>query len=341
MSSRTAWGTVVEEFFYSIMIIYVAKNKEMDLSNIQMSQVARMGGLTVQVAREDVVRQLMEAGIPVKVVGVANGPNVQRAVTEARRLAENRNRSKVYGRGMQLVHGIRRPKYGPSPTFKRRITDTWTVHRGTGPAEIEIGRNLYKRTIRKIQTGREDELRMELQNLVVVIVKDLESIHRKVHRIQYITNELYNPEEKDPGIFKAHVDESKLAECFAQLVRKYMVDEKSWTLEGKCDPVTLAAYLFMLVEYEGLGGNAFSTRGKKDFFAYLKEEKVLEPEETDRTFRNRLRSLENLRDKLACRPDEDVLGMLKRTSLHYRNFHSLLETFHNFPYYAELTEEQD
>ena len=191
----------------------------MEWSNIQMEQIARMRGLSIQIASEDTVHRLQQAGIPLKVIGVANEVNVRRAIQEVQRGATNRFRNKVYGKGI-LTHRDRMPKYGRIHSLKRKKPDSWIINRGMAPIDLETGRNLCKKTIRKLGTDQEVKLRTEMKELVVVIVKDLASLHRKVHRLQYIADELCGLEEKKASIFKPHVDEGELAECFAQLVRK-------------------------------------------------------------------------------------------------------------------------
>lgn len=136
------------------------------------------------------------------------------------------------------------------------------------------------------------------------------------------------------GIFI--VDENKLASCFAKLYNYYFVQRKS-LLEGKHDESRFFAYLFLLVEIEGLGKEGFADNSRRPFFEFI-EEKVIEGnmEKTMRTFHNRVTDLLKLREQILFPSKNHSENQIWENNSDYKNFHGIRGIFHKSRYFKEL-----
>lgn len=136
------------------------------------------------------------------------------------------------------------------------------------------------------------------------------------------------------GIFI--VDENKLASCFMKLYSYYFVQRKCF-LEGKHDESLFFAYLFLLVEMEGLGKEGFADNSRKPFFEFI-QKRVVEGnmEKTMRTFHNRVDKLQGLRKQMLFQGGNLSENQIWKNNSDYKNFHGIRGIFHKSRYFKEL-----
>lgn len=79
-------------------------------------------------------------------------------------------------------------------------------------------------------------------------------------------------------LFRSFVDVNKLADCFHCIFQKFFGPLPTEKLEGDYhEQVDLAAYFFIIVEWEELGSYIFKEKCKKPFFEYINKNVLTEP----------------------------------------------------------------
>ena len=73
------------------------------------------------------------------------------------------------------------------------------------------------------------------------------------------------------GLYKRSIDERLMSDVFCEIDKMFFGPFQTERLEGRYNRrVDLIAYLFILVEWHGLGNDEFSERGIKPFFEFCK-----------------------------------------------------------------------
>ena len=140
-------------------------------------------------------------------------------------------------------------------------------------------------------------------------------------------------------LFREFVDEKKLGGCFFELYDRFFGADPKVKLKGAvADWLTFAAYLFILVEFEGFGADHFGEKGKLPFFKFLCESVGKLKESQRRTFHSRLtKTLDDFRTRILKEPrNSDFRNDYWKRNVYLENFLSILEIFHEQPYYNEL-----
>lgn len=141
-------------------------------------------------------------------------------------------------------------------------------------------------------------------------------------------------------LFRSFVDVNKLADCFHCIFRKFFGPLPTEKLEGDYhEQVDLAAYFFIIVEWEELGSYIFKEKCKKPFFEYINKNVLTEElGVTERTFHNRLtRTMDDFRKKLSTEPvSSKFKGECWKNDFFIKDFLKVLEIFHGTEYYKEL-----
>ena len=137
------------------------------------------------------------------------------------------------------------------------------------------------------------------------------------------------PEGPQFGIFNPCLDENKLAVCFSEVYAHFYGLLRKDSLEESCDEVTFAAYLYLLVEREGLGHDNFTTRGKQPFYEFVRT-KVVSIDKGGRLFQYRLDEMTAFRRKLA-----GIQPGLK-TDAYYADYRKIEKRFAATPYYIGI-----
>lgn len=141
-------------------------------------------------------------------------------------------------------------------------------------------------------------------------------------------------------LFRSFVDVNKLADCFHCIFQKFFGPLPTEKLEGGYhEQVDLAAYFFIIVEWEELGIYIFKEKCKKPFFEYINKNVLTEElDVTERTFHNRLTStMDDFRKKLSTEPvSSKFKGECWKNDFFIKDFLKVLEIFHGTEYYKEL-----
>lgn len=141
-------------------------------------------------------------------------------------------------------------------------------------------------------------------------------------------------------LFRSFVDVNKLADCFHCIFQKFFGPLPTEKLEGDYHKqVDLAAYFFIIVEWEELGSYIFKEKCKKPFFEYINKNVLTEElDVTERTFHNRLTStMDDFRKKLSTEPvSSKFKGECWKNDFFIKDFLKVLEIFHGTEYYKEL-----
>lgn len=141
-------------------------------------------------------------------------------------------------------------------------------------------------------------------------------------------------------LFRSFVDVNKLADCFHCIFQKFFGPLPTEKLEGDYHKqVDLAAYFFIIVEWEELGSYIFKEKCKKPFFEYINKNVLTEElGVTERTFHNRLTStMDDFRKKLSTEPvSSKFKGECWKNDFFIKDFLKVLEIFHGTDYYKEL-----
>ena len=141
-------------------------------------------------------------------------------------------------------------------------------------------------------------------------------------------------------LFRPFVDVNKLADCFHCIYQKFFGPLPTGKLEGDYhEQVDLAAYFFIIVEWEELGSYIFKEKCKKPFFEYINKNVLTEElGVTERTFHNRLTStMDDFRKKLSTEPvSSKFKGECWKNDFFIKDFLKVLEIFHGTEYYKEL-----
>lgn len=304
--------------------MYLGKHRK-TYSNKSASFVVRtMTGYELQ--------NCLQKGIRLEVVGTANADNLRRAILKLQHISP----SVSYKKSWNALHNygdLHRRKVANligRKKLKRESTSHWRVNHGTGTFEIGDGkRKEAYLSLEELEQRFVVIMKRELRNFIVEYKEDIE------YNIQ---NDKTTPTVS--SIFGSWVDENKLAGCFKQLYYDYFNEDGVCTLEGKCDKMTFAAYLFVLVESERLGNDHFSSKAKNDFYTFINK-KAFSLDKTDKTFRNRLNKLKDFRHKLLNMQAKEKPDVAIQANSHYKNFHTIMETFHNMPYYLETFKIRD
>lgn len=138
-------------------------------------------------------------------------------------------------------------------------------------------------------------------------------------------------------IFNPSIDENKLADCLYLLYIELFGEDRKEMLEGKCDEVTFAVYLFILIEKNGLGKEDFGERSKSHFFNFMKEKVLIKENKDERTFRNRLKEFDDFH-QYVLKHGQQGRDEQKRWehSPEYRNFHKLIKNFHQTEFFRGI-----
>ena len=141
-------------------------------------------------------------------------------------------------------------------------------------------------------------------------------------------------------LFRSFVDVNKLADCFHCIFQKLFGPLPTEKLEGDYHKqVDLAAYFFIIVEWEELGSYIFKEKCKKPFFEYINKNVLTEElDVTERTFHNRLTvTMGDFRNNLMKEPvSSNFKGERWKKDFFIKDFLKVVEIFHGTEYYQEL-----
>ncbi len=162
-------------------------------------------------------------------------------------------------------------------------------------------------------------------------------IARKMERI------LKSMPDEDGGgpsrLFRDFVDEEQLAKSFREICLAFYGIDQTAELKGNDkDRVTLVAYLFILVEHEGLGSDTFREKGVTPFYRFVKKHVMTSINATSRTLHNRLRgNMATFRKRLHDEPrDSKYENNYWKTNTFLPNYLKVREIFHATDYYKVL-----
>lgn len=212
---------------------------------------------------------------------------------------------------------------------------------GSG-GSLPLSKGRIKSTKAARPVGRKYDRRELLERFVVVVRKIIDAVQEMDDLREEIVRVLPCDDTTAPtyGIFKPFVDEEKLSKCFHTVFQKFFGALPTEKLEGNYrNPIDLTAYLFILVEWEGLGNYVFREKCKKPFFDYINKKVIVEGiGVTERTFQNRLTvTMGDFREKLSKEPTSSRFkGECWKNDLFIRDFLRVVEVFHGTEYYKEL-----
>ena len=140
------------------------------------------------------------------------------------------------------------------------------------------------------------------------------------------------------GLFQSFVDPGKLASSFWEIFVKFFGIEPEARLTGRSKTIVdFAAYLFLLVEHEGLGSQTFGIKGRKPFFEFVRDRVIPALTMTPRTFNNYIKAMDGFRKMLEQEPKgSDFRQARWNNTPHIGNYRTISDYFHNTPYYEEL-----
>ena len=273
----------------------------------QLSLSSRYGRVIVRVLSADEIKEKQKQGRQIAVLGKMGDVTPRMAFVQARKVA-------LTGRLPILDK--------PTPKLASKV-----------PAAA-IGKFWIGSLVACMAYSVDDLTPREKEMLVALEVIIDKCNQMKKELIGYIETN-HNNNGGDPssfGIFNPVIDENRLADCFYEIHSHFFGTNAKDMLLNDCDNERFAAYLFVLVEKEGLGCENFSSKSQTDFHKYIKT-KVLPSGtiKTLKTFNNRLQSIKNLR------PSETQGNPPSPTDFDFLNFQKITKFFHNTHYYYQLS----
>ena len=273
----------------------------------QLSLSSRYGHVIVRVLSADEIKEKQKQGRQIAVLGKMGDVTPRMAFVQARKVA-------LTGRLPILDK--------PTPKLASKV-----------PAAA-IGKFWIGSLVACMAYSVDDLTPREKEMLVALEVIIDKCNQMKKELIGYIETN-HNNNGGDPssfGIFNPVIDENRLADCFYEIHSHFFGTNAKDMLLNDCDNERFAAYLFVLVEKEGLGCENFSSKSQTDFHKYIKT-KVLPSGtiKTLKTFNNRLQSIKNLR------PSETQGNPPSPTDFDFLNFQKITKFFHNTHYYYQLS----
>lgn len=273
----------------------------------QLSLSSRYGRVIVRVLSADEIKEKQKQGRQIAVLGKMGDVTPRMAFVQARKVA-------LTGRLPILDK--------PTPKLASKV------------AAAAIGKFWIGSLVACIAYSVDDLTPREKEMLVALEVIIDKCNQMKKELIGYIETN-HNNNGDDPssfGIFNPVIDENRLADCFYEIHSHFFGTNAKDMLLNDCDDERFAAYLFVLVEKEGLGCENFSSKSQTDFHKYIKT-KVLPSGtiKTLKTFNNRLQSIKNLR------PSETQGNPPSPTDFDFLNFQKITKFFHNTHYYYQLS----
>lgn len=279
----------------------------------KLSLSSRYGRVIVSVLSADEIKEEQKQGRHIAVLGKMADVTPRVAFTQARKVA-------LTGELPQIPI----PTFTPFPRIAAAAAGTMFG----GGLLAALGHEVAHRVLRPDATPQEKEL----YATVKILKEYLAELEVKVET--YIeTNHNNNGGDPPPfGIFNPVIDENRLADCFYEIHSNFFGADAKDMLLNDCDDERFAAYLFVLVEKEGLGCENFSSKSQTDFHKYIKT-KVLPSGnmKTLKTFNNRLQSIKNLR------PSETQGNQPSPMDFDSLNFRKITKFFHDTPYYYQLS----
>lgn len=307
-SSQFRYGKVVEQKAVNRFLTAKSLNP-----HSRLSLSSRYGRVIVRVLTADEIKEKQSQGRHIAVLGKMEDVSPRMAFVQARKAV-------VTGELPQT----KRPTLTPFPMVAAAAAGAFI---GSGLLAV-LGHEVAHRVLRPDATPQEKELYATIE----VLKKFLVELEDKVDK--YIEVKRDNNGDGTPpfGIFNPVIDENRLADCFYEIHSNFFGAKAKAMLLNDCDDERFAAYLFVLVEKEGLGCENFSSKGQSDFHQYMKT-KVLPTGtmKTLKTFNNRLQAIKNLR------PSEKQDNRLSPTDFDLRNFQKITKFFHNTHYYFQLS----
>lgn len=273
----------------------------------QLSLSSRYGRVIVRVLSADEIKEKQKQGRQIAVLGKMGDVTPRMAFVQARKVA-------LTGRLPILDK--------PTPKLASKV------------AAAAIGKFWIGSLVACMAYSVDDLTPREKEMLVALEVIIDKCNQMKKELIGYIETN-HNNNGGDPssfGIFNPVIDENRLADCFYEIHSHFFGTNAKDMLLNDCDDERFAAYLFVLVEKEGLGCENFSSKSQTDFHKYIKT-KVLPSGtiKTLKTFNNRLQSIKNLR------PSETQGNPPSPTDFDFLNFQKITKFFHNTHYYYQLS----
>lgn len=301
-SSQFRYGKVVEQ--RAVNRFLTAKSLT---PRSQLSLSSRYGRVIVRVLSADEIKEKQKQGRQIAVLGKMGDVTPRMAFVQARKVA-------LTGRLPILDK--------PTPKLASKV------------AAAAIGKFWIGSLVACIAYSVDDLTPREKEMLVALEVIIDKCNQMKKELIGYIETN-HNNNGDDPssfGIFNPVIDENRLADCFYEIHSHFFGTNAKDMLLNDCDDERFAAYLFVLVEKEGLGCENFSSKSQTDFHKYIKT-KVLPSGtiKTLKTFNNRLQSIKNLR------PSETQGNPPSPTDFDFLNFQKITKFFHNTHYYYQLS----
>ena len=185
----------------------------------------------------------------------------------------------------------------------------------------------------KISTVDDSSQREEMHQLYWSVVE----IAQKMERV---IKSMPDEDKRGPGgLFRDFVDEEKMAKALMDIcLNFYGIDKKAELTGTDKSRITLTAYLFILIEHEGLGCDTFSEKGVAPFYRFIKGHVMTNLDATPRTLHNRLRGkMSSFRKHLREEPrNSKFQNVYWQTSPFLPNFLKVREIFHATDYYKVL-----
>lgn len=279
----------------------------------KLSLSSRYGHVIVRVLSADEIKEKQKQGRQIAVLGKMEDVTPRMAFAQAR---------KVTATGE--LPQIPIPTFTPFPRIAAAAAGTMFG----GGLLAALGHEVAHRVLRPDATPQEKELYATVE----ILKKYLAELEAKVET--YIETNHNNGGDGTPpfGIFNPIIDENRLADCFYEIHSHFFGADAKDMLLNDCDDERFAAYLFVLVEKEGLGCENFSSKSQTDFHQYIKT-KVLPSGamKTLKTFNNRLQSIKNLR------PSEAQGDQPSPTDFDSLNFQKITKFFQDTHYYYLLS----
>lgn len=304
-SSQFRYGKVAEQRAVSRFLTAKALTP-----HSKLSLSSRYGHVIVRVLSADEIKEKQKQGRHIAVLGKMADVTPRMAFVQARKVTATGELPQI-----------------PIPTFTPfpRVAAAAMVGGGLLAA---LGHEVAHRVLRPDATPQEKELYATVE----ILKKYLAELEAKVET--YIeTNHNNGGDGTQPfGIFNPIIDENRLADCFYEIHSNFFGADAKDMLLNDCDDERFAAYLFVLVEKEGLGCENFSSKSQTDFHQYIKT-KVLPSGamKTLKTFNNRLQSIKNLR------PSEAQENQPSPTDFDFLNFQKITKFFQDTHYYYLLS----
>lgn len=176
-------------------------------------------------------------------------------------------------------------------------------------------------------------VKIEMQKLYLSVVTFAKLLEKGIETM---------PDDGDDGnnsgLFQSFVDPGKLAGSFWEIFVKFFGIEPQARLKGGSKKIVdFVAYLFLLVEHEGLGSQTFGVKGRQPFYVFVRDKVIPALTMTPRTFNNYIKAMDGFRKMLEQEPKgSDFRQARWNNTPHIGNYRTISDYFHNTPYYEEL-----